>query len=60
MQENRYIQEDEIDLRELFKIIWDKKNACGFHSIHKDILGRMTFLKILFVKNIVDYSLNYL
>ena len=26
MQENRYIQEDEIDLRELFKIIWDKKN----------------------------------
>ena len=25
MQENRYIQEDEIDLRELFKIIWDKK-----------------------------------
>ncbi|MEN5386307.1 Wzz/FepE/Etk N-terminal domain-containing protein [Aliarcobacter skirrowii] len=24
MQENRYIQEDEIDLRELFKIIWDK------------------------------------
>ncbi len=25
MQENRYIQEDEIDLRELFKIIWDNK-----------------------------------
>ena len=25
MKENRYIQEDEIDLRELFKIIWDKK-----------------------------------
>ncbi len=25
MQENRYLQEDEIDLRELFKIIWDKK-----------------------------------
>lgn len=25
MQENRYIQEDEIDLRELFKTIWDKK-----------------------------------
>src|SRR5574344_1968639 len=25
MKENRYIQEAEIDLRELFKIIWDKK-----------------------------------
>ena len=25
MQENRYLQEHEIDLRELFKIIWDKK-----------------------------------
>lgn len=25
MQENRYLQEDEIDLGELFKIIWDKK-----------------------------------
>ncbi|RXJ94933.1 hypothetical protein CRU94_07300 [Arcobacter sp. AHV-9/2010] len=25
MQENRYIQEDEIDLRELFQIIWEKK-----------------------------------
>ncbi|OCL96484.1 Wzz/FepE/Etk N-terminal domain-containing protein [Aliarcobacter thereius] len=39
MQENRYIQEDEIDLRELFKIIWDKKNFIILFTLVVTILA---------------------
>ncbi|OCL83531.1 GNVR domain-containing protein [Arcobacter porcinus] len=38
MQENRYIQEDEIDLKELFTIIWDKKLFISIFTIFITIL----------------------
>ena len=47
MQENRYIQEDEIDLRELFKIIWDKKNFIILFTLAITVLATVyAYIKI--------------
>ena len=49
MQENKILNEDEIDLRELFKTIWDKR---FFIIIFTFIITLISFIYVL-LKNLI-------